>query len=81
MSTKKHEQHHTHHARHAEKSVAPTEKTAQVVPEVSVADHAGTIRIRAYDLWERGGRPYDYAAQEGFWFDAEKELTAARTSS
>lgn len=91
MSTKKRETHaaHTSHVAHTSPAARssptavdqrPTEKPAPVVPNVGDDDRTGTIRVRAYVLWERAGRPNDHAAQERFWFDAEKELTARRTS-
>lgn len=94
MSTKKREPHaahaaHTSHVAHASAAthrsptaigVGSTEKPTPVVPNVSDEDRAGTIRVRAYHLWERAGRPDCGTAQERFWFEAEKELTAARAS-
>ena len=75
---------HTAHAAHRSPTPTrqgPTEKPTPVVLSVSDDDRACTIRVRAYGLWERAGRPDGDAAQQRFWFEAEKDLAAARALS
>ena len=84
MSTKKRETHAAHTARtssvphtsHTAIGEGPTEKPAPVVPNVSDDDRAGTLRVRAYKLWEQAGKPDGDAARVQFWCEAEKENMA-----
>jgi hypothetical protein len=66
---------------HTANGEIPSEKPPRLIPIVSDGDRARTIRDRAYHLWEQSGKPDGIAAQEGFWFEAEKELAAMRSSS
>ncbi len=92
MSTKKREPHTVRtshvvqaspaaHTRHTANGEGPSEKPAPVVPIVSDDERSRSIQIRAYGLWEQAGKPEGDAARVQFWFEAEKELTAARASS
>ena len=62
----------------------PTYEANMYPPNVDIhAEHA--IRVLAYDLWERAGRPKGLDSSgsswaDHFWFQAQKHLSNARDS-
>jgi hypothetical protein len=91
MSAKNRKRHAAHAtpASHPAVGPAPAAKAApaeQALPVLGVAktgdeERSGSIRLRAYDLWEQAGWPDGEADRVRFWCEAEKELTSAPTPS
>ena len=75
MSTKKRELQ-AAHVSHAVRRSGPAEKPVAVVPEVSAEERSRSIRVRAYGLWERAGKPDGDATRDQFWCEAEAEIMA-----
>jgi hypothetical protein len=84
MSARNRERHAAHAAHASRPAVGSAPAEAAVPVSVVTAtrgeERSGAIRLRAYGLWERAGRPDGEAARERFWCEAEKDL-AARASS
>jgi hypothetical protein len=70
MSRKTHHHQHSNHA-----SGGGVLETAVKLPLTQ--EQSRLTRLRAYDLWERDGRPNGDAAKTFFWCEAERELAAA----
>lgn len=77
MSTKTRVRHPQSHAGNGEMKQGPTEKPILGVPKLSEEKRARLIQVRAYELWERGGKPDGNAASERFWCEAEKDILAS----
>ena len=74
MSTKTRVRHPQTHAGNGEMKKGPAEKPIFDVPKLSEEKRARLIQVRAYELWEQGGKPDGNAASERFWCEAEKEI-------
>jgi hypothetical protein len=67
----------TGHACETENAGSHTENRAGTEQNMSEQDRAGLIQVRAYGLWEQGGRPYGDDSSLRFWCAAEKEILAS----
>ena len=65
--------HHHHHSGHPSDGVI----LEIAVKSPPTEEQSRLTRLRAYDLWERDGRPNGDAARNWFWCEAEREMAAS----
>jgi hypothetical protein len=53
-------------------------KVAPITHQVSEEERSRLIEVRAYDLWEKAGKPDGDEMREQLWCTAEKEILASR---
>jgi len=54
-----------------------TSRLAEVPANILSADTAEAIRVRAYELWEKRGRPHGGDVED--WLEAEAEMLPRRS--
>ena len=76
MSTKTGHPHRPSQTHAAGAGETPAQKDPPANGNTSPDGQFHLIQVRAYCLWEQGGKPNDDASRERFWHEAEKAITA-----
>ena len=77
MSTKTGHRHHPSQTHTAGAGETPAQKDPPANGNTSPEERFHLVQVRAYCLWEQGGKPNDDASRERFWCEAEKAIAAA----
>jgi hypothetical protein len=80
MSNQKTLHHHTVKSISAKNNKTSAESFASAKQQINGEEQSNLIQIRAYGLWEAGGRPAGEEAKDRFWNEAEKEIVASHTT-